>query len=148
MGIGIRCILKPEAPSAAALWTDGKNLAQAYMAALLGGHDLDALLGELEERASDMEPLSPEMPGIFAAIEPFISQDPDPLADHDELFHSPAAGQEAIEKTLTLLRSPSGEAAVPDEDLRSGCIHDLETFGRQLREAERHGARFTLAWNL
>jgi len=127
MGVCIHCLLEPEVFSANKYRTDGKNLAQAYMAEVLSE----------EEAAEDG--------GFFDALTPLIGGT---LSGGDLTWHEPGEGLTALAETIRRLREPAAEMVLSDPDLRDGCIHDLEQFMKQLREAEGHGASFSLVFDV
>jgi hypothetical protein len=148
MGIGIHCVLQPAVPSADKYFTDGKNLAQAFMGATMGSFDFASMLDESAAEAKVDASAEEDAPTIFAAIEPFLDKEGGLFTGSFSQMHPPAAGLAGIEDTLRRLRSDEGVAAIPDADLRAGCVFDLETYAKMLREAEQHGAQFVLAFDV
>ena len=104
MGVGIHCLLEPEVFSANKFKSDGKNLAQAFMADAMG----------------DSEPSSE---GMFDALMPLMGGT---LSGGEITWREPEVGLAAIAETKRKLKDPAAERLIPDADLRAGCIYDLE----------------------
>ena len=144
MGVSFRCLLNPGVPSVDMFATDGKNLAMAYMGTLMGGLDLDALMDESPDADSE----DADLPTIFSALDPFLDKSGALFTGTVQQWYPPAAGLAAIAETIRKLRSAEGHAAVPDEEVREGCIFDLETYSKALHEAQSHGARFVFSFEI
>jgi len=122
--------------------TDGKNLAIAYMGTLVGSFDLNASMDE----SSDAGEEEVDTPTIFSALDPFLDKGGAIATGNVQQWYPPAAGLDAITETLRRLRSPEGATIVADEDVREGCIFDLETYAKMLKEAQSHGAQFVFSF--
>lgn len=118
------------------------------MGATMGSFDFASMLDDSAPDADAGVSSDDDTPTIFAAIEPFLDQSGGLLTGSFTQLHPPTAGLAGIEETLRRLRSDEGTAAIPDADLRLGCVFDLETFAKILREAEQHGAQFVLSFDV
>lgn len=143
MGMGLFCFLVPEVPSADKFFTDGKNLAQAYVSGSAGLFDSEQPSDDSTEGDTPTPPDVALSADIFSELEKFLEHGGEP-----HQLHPPAEGLKAIASTLQRLRSEEGIAAIPNPNLRSGCIFDLETYAQILREAEQHQARFALMFDV
>jgi hypothetical protein len=78
----------------------------------------------------------------FAPLIPLIVSIEEPKQDAD--WHLPSEGLKAISEVVRRLRAEKGRLLFLDDQLRTGCLWDLEQFASLLREAEHYGAAFCL----
>ncbi|MDB6174557.1 MAG: hypothetical protein JWL59_3868 [Chthoniobacteraceae bacterium] len=143
MSTTIQCLVNPPSPNSDRLVTGGKNLADAFVGAAIGGIDIMALMEDpnmelpegLDESLSSRNPFNP--------LSPFIDKQSAFMGQVPSQFFSPADGLAAIEQVIAALRGLDGEHAVPNPDLREGAIYDLEQYAGLLRSAQQQGATFT-----
>ena len=128
--------------------TDGKNLAMAYMGTLMGGLDLDALMDESPDADGDEADADADTPTIFSALDAYLDKSGALFTGTVQQWYPPAAGIAAITETLRKLRSAEGITAIPNEDVREGCIFDLETYAKMLQEAQSHGSEFVFSFEV
>jgi hypothetical protein len=148
MGVSFRCILKSKTPWTDSFATDGKNLAMAYMGTLMGGLDLDTLMDESLDLNMEEADTAAESPTIFAALDDFLTKSGGQTPESVQQWYSATAGLTAIANTLGRLRSAEGIASVPNEEVREGCICDLEAYAKMLMEAQRQGTPFVFAFDV
>jgi len=141
-------LLNPKVPSVDMFATDGKNLAMAYMGALMGGFDLNAMMDESPETSAEEADTDVDTPTIFSALDAYLDKSGALLTGTVQQWYPPAVGLAAITDTLRKLRSAEGVAAIPDEEVREGCIFDLETYAKMLQEAQSHGAEFVFSFEV
>lgn len=148
MGVSFRCVVNPKVPSVEVFVTDGENLAMAYIGTLMGGLDLDGLMEESLETNGEEDDTEDDTPTIFSALDTFIDKSGGQITGIFQQWYPPADGLAAIADTLAKLRSTEGIAAVPDEEVREGCIFDLETYAKMLERAQSHGSLFVFSFDV
>jgi hypothetical protein len=142
MRVSFGCLLHPKLPSLETFATDGKNLAMAYMGAFMGAFDPDAMMDDSPDASSEETATDDDAPTIFAALDAYLDKSGAIFSGTVQQWYQPAVGITANSETLRRLRRAEGISAIPNEEVREGCILDLEAHATMLQEAQSHGAKF------
>ena len=114
MSTAIKCILQPPLKEPFRPGTDGKNLADAYLGAALGGFDIMAFMQDPNaDLPEDIDTSGSSASGVFAPIEPFIDKRALTTGAPRDAFFPPSDGIEAIDLVIAALNTPEGSHAVP-----------------------------------